>query len=123
MFEEFLELSITRARHHEASVAVICVDIDDFRLVNDSLGRLAGDEVLNVVAGRLREAARETDLVARRSGDTFLLLLADLEREGDDVEAAVARAETAAQRILVPGRWHRALCVRVHRDQPVPAGR
>ena len=100
MFEELLELSITRARHHEASVAVMCVDIDDFRLVNDSLGRLAGDEVLNVVAGRLREAARETDLVARRSGDTFLLLLADLEREGDDVELAVARAETAAQRIL-----------------------
>jgi diguanylate cyclase (GGDEF)-like protein/PAS domain S-box-containing protein len=100
MFEELLELSIVRARHHEASVAVICVDIDDFRLVNDSLGRLAGDEVLNVVAGRLREAARETDLVARRSGDTFLLLLADLEREGDDVELAVARAETAAQRIL-----------------------
>ena len=100
MFEELLELSITRAKHHEASVAVICVDIDDFRLVNDSLGRLAGDEVLNVVAGRLREAARETDLVARRSGDTFLLLLADLEREGDDVEAAVARAETTAQRVL-----------------------
>ena len=100
MFEELLELSITRAKHHEASVAVICVDIDDFRLVNDSLGRLAGDEVLNVVAGRLREAARETDLVARRSGDTFMLLLADLEREGDDVEAAVARAETAAQRVL-----------------------
>jgi diguanylate cyclase (GGDEF)-like protein/PAS domain S-box-containing protein len=100
MFEELLELSITRARHHEASVAVICVDIDDFRLVNDSLGRLAGDEVLNIVAARLREATRETDLVARRSGDTFLLLLADLEREGDNVEAAVARAEAAAQRVL-----------------------
>jgi diguanylate cyclase (GGDEF)-like protein/PAS domain S-box-containing protein len=100
MFEELLELSIIRARHHEASVAVICVDIDDFRLVNDSLGRPAGDEVLNVVADRLREATRETDMVARRSGDTFLLLLSDLEREGDDVEVAVARAESAAQRIL-----------------------
>jgi diguanylate cyclase (GGDEF)-like protein/PAS domain S-box-containing protein len=100
MFEEFVELSVSRARQHEASVAVLCVDIDDFRLVNDSLGRLAGDEVLNVVAGRLREALRETDLVARRSGDTFLLLLADLERDGDDVEVGVARAESAAQRIL-----------------------
>jgi diguanylate cyclase (GGDEF)-like protein/PAS domain S-box-containing protein len=100
MFEELLDLSIDRARRHDACVAVICVDIDDFRLVNDSLGRLAGDEVLRVVAERLREAARETDLVARRSGDTFLLLLADLEREGDDVEVAVARAESAAQRIL-----------------------
>jgi diguanylate cyclase (GGDEF)-like protein/PAS domain S-box-containing protein len=100
MFEEFLELSISRARHHDDSVAVLCVDIDDFRLVNDSLGRLAGDEVLNVVAGRLREVLRETDLVARRSGDTFLLLLADLERDGDELETAVARAESAAQRIL-----------------------
>src|SRR5919204_3095756 len=95
MFEELLDLSIGRAARHDACVAVICVDIDDFRLVNDSLGRLAGDEVLRIVAERLREAARETDLVARRSGDTFLLLLADLEREGDDVEVAVARAESA----------------------------
>jgi diguanylate cyclase (GGDEF)-like protein/PAS domain S-box-containing protein len=100
MFEEFLDLSISRARHHEASVAVVCVDVDDFRLVNDSLGRFAGDEILKAVAERLREATRETDLVARRSADTFLLLLADLEREGDDVEVAVARAESAAQRIL-----------------------
>jgi diguanylate cyclase (GGDEF)-like protein/PAS domain S-box-containing protein len=100
MFEELLELSLGRAKHHGMSVAVICVDIDDFRLVNDSLGRLAGDEVLNVVADRLRDSTRETDLVARRSGDTFLMLLADLERDGDDVEPAVARAESAAQRIL-----------------------
>jgi diguanylate cyclase (GGDEF)-like protein len=100
MFEELLDLSIGRAGRHGACVAVLCVDIDDFRLVNDSLGRLAGDEVLRSVAERLREAARETDLVARRSGDTFLLLLADLEREGGDVEVAVARAESAAQRVL-----------------------
>ena len=100
MFEELLDLAIGRAGRHDASVAVVCVDIDDFRLVNDSLGRLAGDEVLRLVADRLRGATRETDLVARRSGDTFLLLLSDLEREGDDLEAAVARAESAAQRIL-----------------------
>jgi diguanylate cyclase (GGDEF)-like protein len=79
---------------------VVCVDIDDFRLMNDSLGRLAGDEILRLVSERLRSATRETDLVARRSGDTFLLLLSDLERDGDDVEVAVARAESAAQRIL-----------------------
>jgi diguanylate cyclase (GGDEF)-like protein/PAS domain S-box-containing protein len=100
MFEELLDLAIGRAGRHDASVAVICADLDDFRLVNDSLGRLAGDELLRLVAERLRGATRETDLVARRSGDTFLLLLSDLEREGEDVEAAVARAESAAQRIL-----------------------
>jgi diguanylate cyclase (GGDEF)-like protein/PAS domain S-box-containing protein len=100
MFEELLGLAVGRANHHDASVAVLCVDLDDFRLVNDSLGRLAGDEVLRDVAERLRAATRETDLVARRSGDTFLLLLSDLERDGEDLEAAVARAESAAQRIL-----------------------
>jgi diguanylate cyclase (GGDEF)-like protein/PAS domain S-box-containing protein len=100
MFEELLDLAIGRASRHDACVAVVCVDVDDFRLVNDSLGRLAGDELLRLVADRLRGATRETDLVARRSGDTFLLLLSDLEREGDDVETAVARAGSAAQRIL-----------------------
>jgi diguanylate cyclase (GGDEF)-like protein/PAS domain S-box-containing protein len=100
MFEELLDLAIGRASRHEGSVAVVCVDIDDFRLVNDSLGRLAGDELLRLVADRLRGATRETDLVARRAADTFLLLLSDLERDGEDVEAAVARAESAAQRIL-----------------------
>src|SRR5919109_1459692 len=100
MFEELLDLAIGRASRHDACVAVVCVDVDDFRLVNDSLGRLAGDELLRLGAGRPRGGTRETDLVARRSGDTFLLLLSDLEREGDDVETAVARAGSAAQRIL-----------------------
>lgn len=100
MFEELLELSIARARLHDGSVAVVCVDLDDFRLVNDSLGHTQGDELLRMVAGRLREATRETDLVARRGGDQFLLLLADLER-GDrgDMDAATIRAESVVQRV------------------------
>jgi len=100
MFDELLELSISRARRHDAAVAVIAVDVDDFRLVNDSLGHTGGDEVLRVVADRLREASRETDLVARRGGDQFLMLIADLERDaGGDMEGAVVRAEAAAQRV------------------------
>ena len=81
MFDELLDLSISRARRHDGAVAVIAVDVDDFRLVNDSLGHASGDEILKVVADRLREASRETDLVARRGGDQFLLLIADLERD------------------------------------------
>ncbi len=100
MFEELLNLSIPRARLHEGSVAVVCVDLDDFRLVNDSLGHALGDELLRLVADRLREATRETDLVARRGGDQFLLLLADLEREErGDMDAAMLRAESVVQRI------------------------
>ena len=100
MFEELLGLSIGRAEHNEGSVAVVMVDVDDFRLVNDSLGYQQGDAILKVLAERLRGAARETDLVARRGGDQFLLLLADLERSGDgDMDSALIRAESVVQRI------------------------
>ncbi|MEX0983843.1 MAG: EAL domain-containing protein [Actinomycetota bacterium] len=99
MFEESLELSIARARRHDGAVAVLFVDLDDFRLVNDSLGHPGGDALLRQVADRLREATRETDLVARRGGDQFCLLLADLDREEAAVDAALARAEGVARRI------------------------
>ncbi|HEX7247081.1 MAG TPA: EAL domain-containing protein [Actinomycetota bacterium] len=100
MFDELLELSIARARRHDGAVAMIVVDVDDLRLVNDSLGRAAGDEILKAVADRLREASRETDLVARRGGDQFLLLIADRHRPtGGERETAVVRAEAAAQRV------------------------
>jgi diguanylate cyclase (GGDEF)-like protein/PAS domain S-box-containing protein len=100
MFEELLELSIERAKRHEGCVGVVCFDLDDFRLVNDSLGRSGGDKLLQMVAERLREATRETDLVARRGGDQFLLLLADLERDtSGDLDGAVVRAQAAVQRV------------------------
>ena len=100
MFEELLELSLARAQRHDGAVAVVCVDLDDFRLVNDSLGHHNGDELLRQVADRLRGATRETDLVARRGGDQFLLLLSDLERdEMGDLDAAVIRAESVVQSV------------------------
>jgi len=99
MFEELVDLSVARARRHEGAVAVLCVDLIDFRLVNDSLGHVAGDGLLVAVSERLREATRETDLVARRGGDQFLLLLADLDRDESGPDGAVLRAESVAQRI------------------------
>jgi diguanylate cyclase (GGDEF)-like protein/PAS domain S-box-containing protein len=99
MFEELAELSVARAARHDGAVAVLAVDLMDFRLVNDSLGRRAGDQLLVAVAERLREATRETDLVARRAGDQFLLLLADLDVEDAGPDAAVLRAEAAAERV------------------------
>ena len=99
MFEELAELSVARARRHDGAVAVLSVDLVDFRLVNDSLGRRVGDGLLVAVADRLREATRETDLVARRGGDQFLLLLADLDRDETGPDGAVLRAESVAQRV------------------------
>jgi diguanylate cyclase (GGDEF)-like protein len=104
MFEELLELAIARARRHDVGVAVMLIDIDDFKLVNDSLGHEAGDELIRRLAERLREATRETDLVARQGGDEFLLLLADLERTPasglpDGAETPALIAESVVTRI------------------------
>jgi diguanylate cyclase (GGDEF)-like protein/PAS domain S-box-containing protein len=108
MFEELLNLALARAKRHDLGVAVLYMDLDDFKLVNDSLGHAAGDQLLQAVADRLREATRETDLVARQGGDEFLLLLADMERHGD---SPVPEAGSAAQLVAesVASRVHDAL--------------
>ena len=102
MFEELLELSVDRAKRHDTAAAVLCLNVDDFGLVNESLGHDAADEVLMLLADRLRKATRETDLVARVVGDQFLLLLSDLERSENRAQTqdvAIATAESVADRV------------------------
>lgn len=79
MFDEHLEMAIARARRQGKAVAVLYVDLDDLKRTNDSLGHRAGDELLRVTASRLRVAVREADLLARRGGDEFLVMVPDLE--------------------------------------------
>jgi diguanylate cyclase (GGDEF)-like protein/PAS domain S-box-containing protein len=79
LFEETLELALERARRDRSVVAVLFLDLDNFKQVNDSFGHHAGDLLLTEVAQRLRDCTRGTDLVARQGGDEFLILLADLE--------------------------------------------
>jgi diguanylate cyclase (GGDEF)-like protein/PAS domain S-box-containing protein len=104
MFEEYLGLAIARARRAGGGVAVMLIDVDDFRLVNDSLGHETGDVLISKLAARLREATRDTDLVARQGGDEFLLLLADLDRGTapgipNATDGATMVAESVAARV------------------------
>jgi len=89
LFEETLTLAVERAKRDDKAVAVVFLDLDNFKLVNDSLGHHAGDELLIELAQRLRTCTRETDLVARQGGDEFLMLLADLDHRL--IEASAAR--------------------------------
>jgi diguanylate cyclase (GGDEF)-like protein/PAS domain S-box-containing protein len=103
-FEELMEMAIARARRHGLAVAVLYMDLDNFKLVNDSLGHAAGDDLLREVAARLISLTRETDVVARLGGDEFLLLLSDLRRSADSpsgpsTDSAVLIAEAVASRI------------------------
>ena len=102
LFEEMLDQSIARARRNDTGVGVVFLDLDNFKLVNDSLGHHAGDLLLAQLADRLRNCIRDTDLVARQGGDEFLILLSDLERgtgAEDAPEPALVVAEAVAVRV------------------------
>jgi diguanylate cyclase (GGDEF)-like protein/PAS domain S-box-containing protein len=102
MFQDHLELALARARRHELAVAVLFLDLDDFKPVNDSHGHEVGDMVLQHAAHQIRSAARDTDLVARQGGDEFLVLLADLEvsSNGNEAEAVVAEVSNRIARAI-----------------------
>jgi diguanylate cyclase (GGDEF)-like protein/PAS domain S-box-containing protein len=80
LVEEQLDLSIARARRSSHAVAVLFVDLDDFKMVNDRLGHAAGDQLLAAVASRLRTVLRDSDVLARQGGDEFLVVLSDLDQ-------------------------------------------
>jgi diguanylate cyclase (GGDEF)-like protein/PAS domain S-box-containing protein len=75
--DERLALALKRLQRHGTAVAVLCLDIDRFKLINDGHGHATGDAVLQAFGKRLCENVRETDLVARLGGDEFVILLED----------------------------------------------
>lgn len=98
-----LEQSIVHARRAERLVAVILIDIDRFKLINDSLGNAVGDTLLKQVADRLSDYVRPGDTVARPSGDQFMLILSDLALANDAASLARKILDIVAAPLSVNG--------------------
>ncbi|MFH1813061.1 MAG: EAL domain-containing protein [Pseudomonadota bacterium] len=92
LFSKLLQQSIHLAHRHQTRLAVLFLDLDRFKVINDTLGHEAGDKLLQEVAARLKGCLRESDTVARLGGDEFVALLPDLTEE--------KYVATVAQKIL-----------------------
>ena len=96
LFHDRVEHALSRlARHEESTIAVLFIDLDDFKAVNDTLGHARGDRLLALLGKRLRTVVRPSDTVARLGGDEFALLLEEV-ASGDEALAVAKRAIAAA---------------------------
>ncbi len=77
LLQERIELALLRAQRYQQRIGVLFIDLDRFKIINDTLGHQAGDMLLQETASRLRECLRQTDTIARQGGDEFVVLVED----------------------------------------------
>jgi diguanylate cyclase (GGDEF)-like protein len=103
-----LQQALTRAHRTGLRVAVLYIDLDGFKAVNDRLGHAIGDLALKEVARRLASTVRETDTLARMGGDEFMVVVGDLDLDRDHAEVSARMVgakciDVFAQPIIVQG--------------------
>lgn len=103
LFRDRLKVSIAKALRNKTSVALMFIDMDQFKRVNDTLGHDAGDLLLIEVARRLQLNMRETDTVSRVGGDEFTVLLTDIHNSNDVLLVAEKLLRTLAEPIQIHG--------------------
>lgn len=98
-----LEQSLARSKRSDTLLAVLCIDLDRFKEVNDTLGHKAGDTLLIEASNRLRSCVRETDTVARIGGDEFVIIADDLEQPTDSIPLARRICQQLAKTFEIEG--------------------
>lgn len=108
-FQECLDTTVLHARKTNEQIGLMLVDLDRFKHVNDTLGHIAGDELLKEISKRLRGAVRHNEMVARLGGDEFAIILENVRsREdfillGNSVAAAIQAPMKVGRRLVTPG--------------------
>ena len=104
LFLDLLKRALARADRQGGSVAVLFLDLDNFKIINDSLGHSVGDQLLKAVADRLRACLRTEDSIARFGGDEFTMLLECVATEHDAVALAERITDSLRQSVTLEGR-------------------
>jgi diguanylate cyclase (GGDEF)-like protein/PAS domain S-box-containing protein len=102
-FESRLQLALARARRQRQAMAVIFLDVDHFKRINDGHGHAIGDVVLKEFAARIRAALRATDTAARLAGDEFVVILEGLPSDTEASRVAAKLVEAIRPPMLLPG--------------------
>ena len=103
LLTERLSRAIGQARRHSKRVGLMFIDLDYFKHINDSLGHAVGDQLLQLVAERLKVCIRDTDTVCRQGGDEFVILLAEIEQTRDAAPIAEKLLAAFAEPCLIAG--------------------
>ena len=120
-FMESLDQSLLRAERSRGRLALVFIDVDGFKAVNDSFGHAAGDLLLRALAERLRASTRKTDTVARIGGDEFTVMVHDLGRADDAAVVAQGLLDQLARPCPLSDR--EVTITRERGHQRVPGGR
>lgn len=107
LFSKLLAQSISYANRYQKKLAVLFLDLDRFKQINDTLGHDAGDDLLKEVARRLKVSLRESDVVARMGGDEFVAILPELEDENYSSQAARKILAAVAEPFTLAGQEYR----------------
>jgi diguanylate cyclase (GGDEF)-like protein/PAS domain S-box-containing protein len=103
LFRDRLTVALAHARRTKGPVAVMFLDLDSFKVVNDTLGHSLGDELLKIIATRLSAVLREEDTIARMGGDEFTVLLSNIKSEASAPVIAQKLLDAVAQPLRVEG--------------------